>query len=461
MVSKSTVILHVLFTIMTFALSQANVINVPSEQPTIQAGIDSASDGDTVLVADGVYSEHVIVSGGPSVYLVSVNGPGSTWLNGRFHFLEDADNRSIIDGFKIGKSSGSRAMTIYSGNQVTITNCLFAYVASGTGGLNSGILCRASGVSILNCTFQDMYEDGATCAVTGYYADNLLIDNCLFIGSQVGAAIHLVHSANTVISRCLAYDNASPYGFLQAEITPGLLVSNNTLVANGGGLCMSMNGSYDGREEVHIVNNIISYGGTLWLDSRVNPTIQYNLFYGNDGGDIHGATLDSTNLFLNPRFVFLQERVLNLGSQSPCLDAGDPSAQYNDEDGSRNDIGSTGWREWVFDGDRDLRYDLADNCPDISNWLQSDSDQDGIGNACCCGAFTQGYTGNTNCDVDGKRNLADVVALIDHIYLSKTELCCPLTGNVNGSEDGNINLADIVRLIDHVYLSKTETEFCQ
>ena len=32
------------------------VINVPGDQPNIQAGVNDASDGDTVLVADGTYS---------------------------------------------------------------------------------------------------------------------------------------------------------------------------------------------------------------------------------------------------------------------------------------------------------------------------------------------------------------------------------------------------------------------
>ena len=37
----------------------------------------------------------------------------------------------------------------------------------------------------------------------------------------------------------------------------------------------------------------------------------------------------------------------------------------------------------------------------------------------CCGAHTSGFTGNANCDVEGKRNLADISRLIDRVYLSK------------------------------------------
>ena len=110
------------------------------------------------------------------------------------------------------------------------------------------------------------------------------------------------------------------------------------------------------------------------------------------------------------------------------------------------------------DNDNDGVPDYADNCPDVYNPDQADNDGDGIGNACCCGYYTSGYTGNTNCDVDGTRNLQDVTRLIDFIYLSKQALCCSANGDTNG--DGVSNLQDVTRLIDNIYLSKLPTEAC-
>lgn len=83
-----------------------------------------------------------------------------------------------------------------------------------------------------------------------------------------------------------------------------------------------------------------------------------------------------------------------------------------------------------------------------------------VGTPSCCGRYLAGYTGNTDCDTEGKRNLADITRLIDRVYISKTILCCDFNGNVDGDIDGKLNLADITRLIDHVYISKQETSAC-
>jgi hypothetical protein len=79
----------------------------------------------------------------------------------------------------------------------------------------------------------------------------------------------------------------------------------------------------------------------------------------------------------------------------------------------------------------------------------------------CCGAYTGGFTGNTDCDTGGNMSLSDVTKLIDRIYLSKTALCCDENGNVDGDTEGKLALGDITKLIDHIYLSKQQTASCQ
>ena len=79
----------------------------------------------------------------------------------------------------------------------------------------------------------------------------------------------------------------------------------------------------------------------------------------------------------------------------------------------------------------------------------------------CCTYNTEGMTGNTDCDLEERRNLADITRLIDNIYISKQSLCCLASGNVDGDAGNAIDIADITRLIDHVYLSKSETDICK
>ena len=101
---------------------------------------------------------------------------------------------------------------------------------------------------------------------------------------------------------------------------------------------------------------------------------------------------------------------------------------------------------------------------DYNPWLQAPETGPvirTIGYPSCCGQYTGGMTGNCNCDIDGKRNLADISKLIDRVYITKTPLCCEENGNVNGDIDAKINLADISRLIDHVYITKQETAECE
>jgi len=223
----------------------ATTINVPSAQPTIQAGIDAAANGDTVVVAPGTYSEHIDFKG-KAIEVKSSAGAATTIIDG--------GGTSIAVAFRTGEGRTS----ILRG--FTVTHGLIPF--SGGPGLLAG-----GGIGIQNAS-PTITENIVT-------ANDASVHEGAGIGS-IGGAPLIVN--NAVRSNTTAATGAGGGIFAGdgAEIVNNV-IENNT--AGGGG-------------------GIVIYGGT--------PTVRDNIIRGNhslafDGGGVRvgGGLAGGGGLFVN------------------------------------------------------------------------------------------------------------------------------------------------------------------
>ena len=125
--------------------------------------------------------------------------------------------------------------------------------------------------------------------------------------------------------------------------------------ASGGGIYLS------GSSTATVMNTIIYGTGTgegLLADGGATFDGTYNDVYGNAGGNYSGIT-DPTGTYGNisedPLFTdvtadgdpFNDDWTLAVGS--PCIDAGNPDAAYDDADLTRNDMGAFGGPDSEWD----------------------------------------------------------------------------------------------------------------
>jgi len=167
---RTKVVLLVLSILLCSGIAFADTINVPGDQPTIQAGIDASFDGDIVLVQPGTYVGNINFNG-KAITLESLfyTNQDTTYIsqtiidgnqNGSVVIFENEENfNSVLSGFTItnGLANGDYPDNcgggIYCNNNsspslenVTITG----NSASGEFGRGGGIYCVYSSPSLMN-----------------------------------------------------------------------------------------------------------------------------------------------------------------------------------------------------------------------------------------------------------------------------------------------------------------------
>ncbi|MHC4737571.1 MAG: right-handed parallel beta-helix repeat-containing protein [Planctomycetota bacterium] len=144
----------------------------PADFDTIQAAVNAAYYGDTVLVADGTYTgdgNRDIEVDGKGITVRSENGPenciidcNAMWSEHHrgFTFHNNQDVNSVIEGFTIINGltwdEGGGAGIICQDSRLTISNCnIRGNTASGRGGYAAGISVIDGIYLINNCTISN------------------------------------------------------------------------------------------------------------------------------------------------------------------------------------------------------------------------------------------------------------------------------------------------------------------
>ena len=256
------------------SICNATIINVPSDQPTIQAGIDASVDGDTVLIAPGTYTgegNYNISFNGKNITVMSNGDPESTIIdcqgNGFGFIIVNGEINAVLKGITIKNGAGDyTGGGIYiDGVTVSVDNCILEN--NSTGHQGGGIGCVNANANINNCLFYHNY-------------------------AEYGSAMY-VNSSEVIIENCSMYDNESLVTdacFKNDYCTPMI---NNCIISYNLGRAVT------GTPELNC-SDIFGNEGGDWTDQIVSQ-------YGIDG-----------NISLDPLFCDTANLNFSLSAFSPC-----------------------------------------------------------------------------------------------------------------------------------------------
>jgi predicted outer membrane repeat protein len=203
----------------------ASVHRVPSDYPTIQAGIDASIDGDTVFVEPGTYTGDgnrdidfkgkaitVKSENRSQTCIIDCNGTEEELHRG-FYFHNGEEANSVLQGFTIinGYARYEGGGIFCNASSPFIKNCIVAENTAHSGG---GIACNSSNAVIVNCTIvgnrAEMDRGGGIFCLYGrpHILECLITENTAF---ESGGGIKCDYSDPT-ITRCIIRNNAADVG---------------------------------------------------------------------------------------------------------------------------------------------------------------------------------------------------------------------------------------------------------
>ncbi len=234
-----------------YDMPPSHIIHVPGDYPTIQAGINAATPGDTVLVADGLYYENINFLGKKPLLVAS-------------QFIMDGDTNhianTIINGSQPVNPDKGSVITFNMGEDTTSMVCGFT-ITGGTGTIEPSVNTRMGGgvhISFSGGKLLNNYIQYNTVTYNGN-----IYGGGLQVGGPISEIPWVVLRGNKIVHNQAISNNGYADGgglmcFYNLIMTGNQIFDNSAeglLGGCGGGIAT---GGAFGEIDINISNNVIT-----------------------------------------------------------------------------------------------------------------------------------------------------------------------------------------------------------
>jgi hypothetical protein len=297
--------------------------------PAIQAGIDAAVDGDTVLVAPGEYviTEPVTFRGkaitvkseaGPDETTIRLGTPTNTDRASVVIFENNETDASVLDGFTITGGTGS-------------------WVSSVSAYAGGGIYFDASSGTLRNCAVVNNGADvGGGGGVSACFGSSPILTNCIFTGNSAtwGGGVHCWDSSSPTLTNCIVVENSAGdvgggvySGSSSSAVMTGCTIAGNS-AKNGAGIWCGINSSVTvtnctirGNSAIGSTPRVSGYGGGAECWNNSSMVMNDCTIAENSAGQSGGAVFCETSSVTLTNCRVVNNTTNGVGGGMECVSA--------------------------------------------------------------------------------------------------------------------------------------------